>query len=427
MLLARRMATTRSLAVVTCRDDELSADHPLRLVLGGLAAAGVERLRLSPLSIDAVRELAASHQVDPEELFRRTGGNPFYVTEVLAAGGSELPPSVRDAVVAHAAQLDSGARALLEAVSIVPGTVPLALVTALGREHAVRLNTCLASGMLVESRDGISFRHTLAARRHRGWDRAAAPRRAAPDRARDAAGPRCRRGAVGAPCGGSGRRRRDRAVRADRGRAGHARGVRIARRRRSTGGRCAVGPSCRTTGTRDLLQRGAHASYLIDRFAEAIEWLRAAVELRRQAGDVRGETRRAAPALSRPTLWWAQHRRQGHGAGRRRTPRRGGRRSGAGGRVRQPGDAGAEQQRLRRLRRGGRSGPRAGHTVRRRGRRRAHAELARHDPPAVRRRFGAGDVAGEPRPVAGGGPPRARRSRLHPPGRRRAAHTAGGT
>ena len=87
VLLARRMGTTCSLAVVTCRDDELSADHPLRLVLGGLAAAGVERLRLSPLSIDAVRELSASHQVDTEALFRRTGGNPFYVTEVLAAAG----------------------------------------------------------------------------------------------------------------------------------------------------------------------------------------------------------------------------------------------------------------------------------------------------------------------------------------------------
>ena len=140
-----------------------------------------------------------------------------------------------------------------------------------------------------------------------------------------------------------------------------------------------------------------------------------------------GRERRAAPALGRPTLRWAQHRRQGHGAGRRRTPRRGGGRSAAGGRVRQPGDAGAEQQRVRRLRRGGRSGPRAGHAVRRRGRRRARAELARHDPPAVRRRLGAGDVAGEPRPVAGGGPPRARRSRLHPPGSTSRSATAGGT
>jgi DNA-binding NarL/FixJ family response regulator len=35
---------------------------------------------LSPLSFRAVRELAAPHQVDAEGLFRRTAGNPFYVT-----------------------------------------------------------------------------------------------------------------------------------------------------------------------------------------------------------------------------------------------------------------------------------------------------------------------------------------------------------
>ena len=56
VLLARRMATTCSLAIVTCRE-ELAVDHPLRMVLGGLSGAGVERVRLSPLSLNAVRGL----------------------------------------------------------------------------------------------------------------------------------------------------------------------------------------------------------------------------------------------------------------------------------------------------------------------------------------------------------------------------------
>ena len=289
VLLARRMATTRSLAVVTCRDDELSADHPLRLVLGGLAAAGVERLRLSPLSIDAVRELAASHQVDAEELFRRTGGNPFYVTEVLAAGGSELPPSVRDAVVARAARLDPEGRALLEAVSIVPGTVPLPLVTALGREDADRLDTCLASGMLVESRDGISFRHELA--RAAIADQIEPLRRAGLHRialetlrvqGADAARLAHHAEAAGdvdaivqfAP------------IAAAQATARGAHREAAAQYRRAAARRHSTAPARHA----DLLQRGAHASYLIDRFAEAIDWLRAAVELRREEGDVRGES-----------------------------------------------------------------------------------------------------------------------------------------
>ena len=106
-LLARRMPTTCSLAIVTSRE-ELAPDHPVRMVLGELASAGIERLRLSPLSLQAVRELAAPHQVDADGLFRRTAGNPFYVTEVLATGGTYLPSSVRDAVLARAAGLDPG-------------------------------------------------------------------------------------------------------------------------------------------------------------------------------------------------------------------------------------------------------------------------------------------------------------------------------
>ena len=60
--------------------------HPLRLAVGELGTSpGVVRLRLPPLSRAAVEELAAPHDVDAGELYDQTGGNPFYVTEVLAA------------------------------------------------------------------------------------------------------------------------------------------------------------------------------------------------------------------------------------------------------------------------------------------------------------------------------------------------------
>ena len=46
--------------------------------------------------------------IDAAELHRRTGGNPFFVTEVLAAGDGAIPPTVRDAVLARAARLSDG-------------------------------------------------------------------------------------------------------------------------------------------------------------------------------------------------------------------------------------------------------------------------------------------------------------------------------
>ncbi|MET0580257.1 MAG: AAA family ATPase, partial [Ilumatobacteraceae bacterium] len=148
-LVAKRLRTTRALVVVTCRDDELALDHPLRVVLGGLALAGVDRIGLAPLSLDAVRRLADRGPVDADELFRMTGGNPFFVTEVLATGRADLPRSVRDAVIARAAALDPDARSLLEALSVVPGVAPPELVTELGDDASVRLGACLTSGMLV--------------------------------------------------------------------------------------------------------------------------------------------------------------------------------------------------------------------------------------------------------------------------------------
>src|SRR6185437_5617582 len=63
-------------------------------------------------------QLASGHSVDVAALHRLTGGNPFFVTEVLAAGGAAIPETVRDAVLARVAQLGPSARAAVEAVAI---------------------------------------------------------------------------------------------------------------------------------------------------------------------------------------------------------------------------------------------------------------------------------------------------------------------
>jgi DNA-binding CsgD family transcriptional regulator/tetratricopeptide (TPR) repeat protein len=163
-LLGRRLEATRSLIVGTYRDDELASDHPLYSVLGGLAATrGVQRLRLQPLSLDSVRELASAHAgVDADELYRRTGGNPFFVTEALASGGTAVPQTVREAVIARAATLEPGGRRLLQALSIVPGHVAPDLLQALAGDDIGDLDDCLSSGVLVWADSTVAFRHELA-------------------------------------------------------------------------------------------------------------------------------------------------------------------------------------------------------------------------------------------------------------------------
>ena len=58
--------------------------------------------------------------VDAAALHRSTAGNPFFVSEVLATHGGEVPDTVRDAVLARAARLDPDARTVLDAVAIEP-------------------------------------------------------------------------------------------------------------------------------------------------------------------------------------------------------------------------------------------------------------------------------------------------------------------
>jgi DNA-binding CsgD family transcriptional regulator/tetratricopeptide (TPR) repeat protein len=162
-LLGRRIENAPALVIASLRDDELDRTHPLRLVLGELATApATRRLQLPPLSLDAVRMLAAPYGVDGDELYERTGGNPFYVTEVLESGTAAIPPTVSDAVLARAARLSAGARRLLEAVSVAQPRAELWLLEALAPAELPHLDECLASGMLWAEKHALGFRHELA-------------------------------------------------------------------------------------------------------------------------------------------------------------------------------------------------------------------------------------------------------------------------
>lgn len=161
--LRRRIDSTRALVLLSYRDDEVAASHPLRFLLGDTRVPAELRLHLRPLSVDAVTTLAEGHDVDAATVHRITGGNPFFVTEVLAAGGATTPPTVRDAVLARASRLSSAGRAVLDAVAIVPVRAELWLVEQLGDgADAAAVDECVEQGVLVGDTDGVAFRHELA-------------------------------------------------------------------------------------------------------------------------------------------------------------------------------------------------------------------------------------------------------------------------
>jgi DNA-binding CsgD family transcriptional regulator/tetratricopeptide (TPR) repeat protein len=162
-LLGRRIERLGALVVVTYRADELPRSHQLRIVLGDLATApGIVRVHLEPLSADAVATLAAPHVVDARDLYAKTAGNPFFVTEVLEGGAQAVPATIRDAVLARVARLSPSARDLVDAVAVVPQRTELWLLGAIASGSLDSLDECLGSGMLRTEEHAVAFRHELA-------------------------------------------------------------------------------------------------------------------------------------------------------------------------------------------------------------------------------------------------------------------------
>lgn len=163
LFLGRRMEGSRSLLIVTYRDDEIGSRHPFRRLLGDLAAApSVQRVPVRPLTPQGVAALAQGTGADPRELYERTRGNPFFVTAVLAAGRA-MPPTVRDAVLARASRLSPHVWSVLEAAAIIGSPIAVDLLEAVtGRLATDDLDALVERGMLEYRASTFAFRHELA-------------------------------------------------------------------------------------------------------------------------------------------------------------------------------------------------------------------------------------------------------------------------
>jgi DNA-binding CsgD family transcriptional regulator/tetratricopeptide (TPR) repeat protein len=174
--LGRRLSRVPALILATYRDDEIPADHPLRMALGDLATQrSTRRMRMPPLSVSAVAALAGPDHagVDAAELHRITGGNPFYVSEILDADWPSIPPTVRDAVGARLARATPGTRQLVEAAAVIGGRVDRDLLAAALTEPgepgqpghqahpADGLDEGLSTGVLMADGPVLRFRHEL--------------------------------------------------------------------------------------------------------------------------------------------------------------------------------------------------------------------------------------------------------------------------
>jgi ATP/maltotriose-dependent transcriptional regulator MalT len=162
-VVGRRIPDLPILFIGTYRHDEVGREHPLRLALGDIAAAAVE-IEVPALSVDAVEVLTEGKGIDAAALHGATAGNPFFVTEVVAAGEGEMPVTVRDAVFARIGRLSSPGQQILRAASVLGQACEQALVREVADGDLAAIEECVARGILELDGDLLRFRHELAQR-----------------------------------------------------------------------------------------------------------------------------------------------------------------------------------------------------------------------------------------------------------------------
>ena len=128
--LARRPREADLTVLATCRGDEAPLDDRVAAWLTHVrSASDVEELRLRPLSRDEVAEDIAALTGVPEsapvvdELYLRSGGNPFFIEQLLAARKSTpadgvLPTRLAELLVSRVQRCGREARAVAAALAV---------------------------------------------------------------------------------------------------------------------------------------------------------------------------------------------------------------------------------------------------------------------------------------------------------------------
>jgi DNA-binding CsgD family transcriptional regulator len=158
----RRLRGVRVLVILTYRDDEIDGEHPLWSMLGNLPPRMVRRLPLAPLSEAAVAALAGRAGSVAHEVHALTGGNPFFVTELLASPGGSVPVTIRESTLARAQRLSCPAREVLDLCSVVPDRMDRWLLQAALDPRPALLDQCAGTGLLIVEHNVVRFRHELA-------------------------------------------------------------------------------------------------------------------------------------------------------------------------------------------------------------------------------------------------------------------------
>ena len=117
---ARRISQLPCLFILTYRDDEIHSRHPLRTVIGQLPPDSFTKILLHSLSKAAVAKMATEKGYNGEDVYTISGGNPFYVNEILASYSPGVPENIKDSILSVYERQEEGTKHAWQLCSVIP-------------------------------------------------------------------------------------------------------------------------------------------------------------------------------------------------------------------------------------------------------------------------------------------------------------------
>jgi DNA-binding CsgD family transcriptional regulator/tetratricopeptide (TPR) repeat protein len=158
---ARRITRFHCLFVLTYRDTEIHSQHPLRSVLGQLPPDSFVRLQLTPFSRQAVEKMAMQKGFKGDDVYSISGGNPFYVTEILASYNVYIPDNIKDSILSSYSRLDENTMPVWQILSCLPTGLETKYLEQLESSYATTIHSGVDLGILVLKENSIFFKHEL--------------------------------------------------------------------------------------------------------------------------------------------------------------------------------------------------------------------------------------------------------------------------
>jgi ATP/maltotriose-dependent transcriptional regulator MalT len=159
--LARRITQLKCLFILTYRDNEISEQHHLRNILGQLNPDSFTRMELLALSRKAVDKMAEEKGHDADNVYKISGGNPFYVNEILASYSPGVPDNIKDSILSVYNRQEEGTKNAWQLFSVIPEGLEINRFAIIKSSWDEALDHCFALKIIIIKGDRIIFKHEL--------------------------------------------------------------------------------------------------------------------------------------------------------------------------------------------------------------------------------------------------------------------------